>query len=188
MGLEIKISAQEKEDSFLVFDCTGSYSSDNKGGYGGANLNISDVIKATLYIQGPSDTESYPHVLDITGALPNKEGIGYEVLPAHIGQTGPKIESGKYKIKTSYDIQTKTAGMINKEGLTTEVFVNDITCCIDSHSNEINENLYKDPKQKKITELSLLLTGVMKQIENGFYDKANETIDYMKLQCKCSEC
>jgi hypothetical protein len=127
-------------------------------------------------------------VIDITGALPNKGDIGYEVLPAHIGQSNAELESGKYKIKTSYDVQTKTGGIINVEGFTTEVFVNNITCCIDKHSNEVNENLYKDPKQKKITELSLLLVGVNKQIENGLYDKANETIDYMKLQCKCSEC
>jgi len=189
MGLEIKISATEKEDYFLVFDCTGSYSGENKGGYGGANPHMSAVITSTLFVQGPSDTEEYPHRIDVTGALPNKEGIGFQVLPVLIGQTNSELESGKYKLKLVHDVQSSSsAAMMEKTGTTTEVFVNNITCCIDKHSNEINENLHKDPRQKKVIELNLLLEGVNKQIDAGFYDKANETIDYMKLQCKCSSC
>jgi hypothetical protein len=188
MGLEIKIDAQEKKDYFLVFDCTGSYSSENKGGYGGANQKITDVLKATLFVQGPSDTEEYPHEIDITGALPNKEDIGFQVLPILIGQTNNEIESGKYKLRVVYEVRTNIGNTQLYYGATVVVFVNNITCCIDKHGNDINENLFSDPKQKKIAELNLLLKGVNKQIDNGLYDKANETIDYMKLQCKCSEC
>lgn len=187
MGLQVNIKAEEKENAFVVFDCTGRYSGDNKGGFGGANPHINSVVESVLFVQGPSDTEEYPHRIDAIGALPNKEGIGFEILPVMIGQTDG-IESGQYKLKQEYKIELANGVIITKTGYFTDVFIKNIACCVDKKVDTLGENILNDPKQKIIAEMGLLLKGVERQIANGYYDRANQTIDYMKLQCKCSGC
>lgn len=186
MSLQIKISAEETEISILVYDCTGHFSGENKDGYSGQNPQMSDIISSTLFIQGPSDTEEYPHEVDVSGGIPNREDIPFEVFPSMIGQT--EIESGQYKFKLVHEVNVKNAGVTNVTGYFTDVFIKNISCCISKYGPSLDSSTPNNPKQKLINELSLLLRGVKEQIQAGFYDKANTTIDYMKLQCKCSNC
>lgn len=186
MSLEINISAEEQEDSILVFDCTGSFSGDNKGGYSGSNPQISDIILSTLFIQTPNDTKEYPWEIDVTGGLPNKTEIGFEVFPNMMGQT--EVDSGQYRFKLVHDIQLKNGTVIKEIGYFTDVFIKNISCCIDKNSPNVDQNISTDPRQKLTIELNLLLGGVIAMIDRGFYEKANTTIDYLKLQCKCSSC
>lgn len=186
MGLNVKISAQEQENSFYVYDCTGNYSSENKGGYGVQNPKMQDVIESFLYIQGPSDKEEYPWKIDVTGSLPNDDGIAYEVVPVEIGQT--ELESGKYKMKLVHFIKDRFGVIKDRTGYGVEVFINNIACCVDSKMPGVDQNAATDPNQKLVIELNAMLVGVKAQISEGLYDKANQTIDYMKQQCKCSGC
>lgn len=186
MGLQIQISADETDNSILVFDCTGIFSGENKGGYGGPNPQMSDIIESTLFIQTPSDTTEYPHEIDVSGGIPNKDGVPFEIFPNMIGQT--EIDSGQYRFKLVHDIQNKNGAISEKTGYFTDVFIKNISCCIDKSGPSLDKDLFKDPKQKLITELNLLLRGAQDQITAGFFDKANTTIDYLKLQCKCSNC
>ncbi len=188
MSLQIKISITEQEDSFYVDDCTGNYSSDNKGGYGGSNYKKSDIFESFFMIQGPSDKD-YVHSIDVTNSIPNSKDISYQVLPIQVGQNNNgTLESGLYKFKLLHRIKGPNSTMVEKFGYASEVFIKNIECCIDKNVKTLNQNAYKESRQLKIIELSTILDGVKCQIEESLYDQANETIDYLKQQCKCSGC
>lgn len=182
MSLQLKISVEECVNSFIVNDCTGAYSYDNKGGYGPLNKEISAITEAYLEFWGPSDTE-YSNKLNVLGELPNKDGFGVEILPYMVGnQDG--IESGKWKIKYTEVYASGTYATTE-----TVVFTKNIECCIDKlTANGLNGDVFKDEKQKLIIELSNLLESVIKQKECGLYDTANKNIDYLKSHCKCCGC
>jgi hypothetical protein len=184
MGLRIKLSAEEQENSFYVFDCTGNGST----GYGNQNPKISDIIESKLYVQGPSDTSEYPWVIDVFGSIPNDKGIAYEVLPVEIGQAGGQLESGLYKLKLVHKILTKSNQTIERTGYETVVFINNIACCIDGRTPNLDDKVASDEKQMLTADLNIMLEGVKIHIDKGLYEKANQTIDYMKQQCKCSGC
>jgi len=188
MSLQVKIKTEEQENSFLVFECTGNYSGSNPGGFGPPNYRKEKITKSVLLIQGPSDKESYPWSIDVTGDLPNSENIGYEVLPSQIGQTNSELESGLYKIKLTHTIEKTTGGTTDKTGYTSEVFVNNISCCIDEKSTRLNGQAFNDEQQTKIIELSNLLESAKLAACNGLFEYANTTIDYLKSQCKCNGC
>lgn len=187
MGLQIKPTGEESSTSLIVYDCTGTFASDNPGGYGGSNYSKGRIQSSLLEILGPSDTDY--HEFDVTGMLPNTEGLGYEILPSMMGQSGDIIESGKYKLRLSHvilkedDVSTTTI-----TGYGVCVLTNSIKCCIDKLELDPSQNAFQNPKQKQILELKNLLEGVDSNIESGFYDKADTTIDYLKAQCICTEC
>lgn len=183
--LNTKITVDEQESSFLVFDCTGNFAGDNTGGYGGPNPRKDQVTKNILEVTKPGS--KIPIELDVTDYLPNKDNIAMEVFPAMIGQTGSAMDSGKYNFK--YITTTTTSkGSKTVESYEVAVFVNSVKCCVDKLSPLIDGNASKDLRQQKILELSNLLEGIEKNIENGNYDKADSTIEYVKSQCKCQDC
>lgn len=184
--LQIKMSFEEEDASFIVYECTGQYSADNKTGYSGPNLKKENIIQSTLEIQGPSD-EGYDHVINVTGALPaSSEDIGLEITPSMIGQTD-YIESGRYKFKLSHIFETRTGATVTKTGYGIAVFKNNIKCCVGKLKYDPSKPFH-DLKQQKIVELKTLYFGVEEQICQGHYDTANTTIDYLKAQCKCNGC
>lgn len=187
MSLIIKIDTCEESNSFLVFDKTGNYNGDNKGGYGSPNYSADKIIESYIEVQGPSDTEIFPYKIAVTGSLPNKECLGYEILPIQIGQTNAELESGKYKVKLTHVFQLKSGGTKTLTGSTVNVFINNISCCINKLP-KLNKDMWKDPKQKAIAELNLLFEGVVYDKDCGLYDQANTTIEYLKGQCKCTGC
>lgn len=186
MGLQIKIkSYEETKKEFFISDCTGSYSGDNKTGFGGPNESSAKILSSTLEIQGPND-EDYAHVIDVTGALPNKDNLPVEIIPSQVGQEG-FIESGQYKFKLTHIFSGKNDREVKKTGYGSNVFIKDIECCVDKLAFDPFKK-FDDLKQKKILELKSLYQGVLCQIESGHYDTANTTIDYLKAQCKCNGC
>lgn len=187
MSLQTEISVKENQNSFTVYDCTGKYSGDNKTGYGTPNQKLSDIVSSTLYIQSPYDTTEYPNKLDVTGVLPNELELGYEILPAQIIGQKDEIESGLWKFKLVTVINRKTGGTDTKTAYLSSVFTKSIECCLDKHS-PLDAEAFSNAKQRKVIELSTLMTDVQWQIEKGFYDQANKTIEYLKSQCKCSGC
>jgi len=187
MSIKLKISADELSNSFIVNDCTGNYAHDNTGGYGPpVNYQIKDIKEAYLEFKFPSDTE-YSHKVITTPDFPNKDGFGIEILPYMVGLAD--IESGQCKIKFTVVFNTKTGSTETFSAYTTIVFVKNIECCIDKlTANRLNTGAFKDEQQKLILELSNLLEGVKYQIEDGLYDTADKTIDYLKSHCKCCGC
>jgi len=188
MALQTKIKVEELENSFLVYDCTGMYTGDNKGGYGGPNPRMDKVVANILEIEPPNSKMPYPISLDVLAYLPNKEGVAMEIYPSQVGQNGTKMESGKYKFRYITTTENSSGTQTTVTAYYTDVFVNDITCCIDNLSPILDGNISKDPRQKITAELSLILDGINNLIAHGNYDKADETIDYVKSQCKCQSC
>jgi hypothetical protein len=186
-SLNIQIKTEEELSSFLVYECTGKYSSENTGGFGGSNHRANQITKSTLYIKGPND-DDYKHVIDVTGTLPNNNNIAYQVLPTQIGQQD-ELESGQYKFKLEHVIKTTDGPEVTETGYGVDVFIKNIVCCIDKLGPiDAGKDAFKDLKQKKILELNNLIESVNYQIEKGLYDAANKTIDYLKSQCKCNGC
>lgn len=178
MGLILKISVEEQENSFYVYECTKNY--------GPTTLKSSDIINSFLFVQTPEDTSEYPWKIDVFGSLPNTDNIAYEVLPSQIGLNN-ELSSGLYKIKLVHQFSGKNGGTVTKTAFTTEVFYNNIACCIDKKIPNVDQNVNSE-ENKMIIDLSNMLVGVKEQARQGFFEKANKTIEYMKLQCKCSGC
>lgn len=145
------------------------------------------IQKSTLFVQGPSDTEEYPHQVDVTGSLPNDEGLGLEVFPADIGQTeGP--ESGQYKFKLETVILLPGGSTKTLTSYYTTVLTRTLQCCIDKNNGTLDSNAFNDVRQKAIIRASTLFNDTLLAVEKGFYDQANKNIDYLKAQCKCPDC
>lgn len=185
--LVAKIKVEEQDRSMLVYDCTGKYSPDNKGGFSGPNPTIERVKSAYLHICPPGQAE-YIHKLDVSAFLPNKDGIPMEVYPSQVGQSGPSFESGKYKFKYEITVSPQSGPDQTTNAYFTSVFTSQVECCVDEQAPSIDINKMKDPRQQKIVELSNLLESTMVLIDNGDYDKADKNIKYIKSYCNCPNC
>lgn len=188
MSLEVKISLDEKTNSFVIFNCTGNYSGDNKGGYGPPNYKASDIQESYLEIQPPSATTEYPYKIDTTGDLPNSEGLGFEVQPSEVGQNNDEMESGLWKFKYTEVFTLKSGGTKTKVAYLSEVLTKSLECCISKHTGKLDKNAFKDPRQRTAIELSTLFQDVIYQIKAGRFDHANSTIEYLKSKCQCQGC
>lgn len=185
--IQIQIKTEELENSFLLFDCTGKYSGDNRTGYGIPNYRVEDIAEYTVDVQPPSATTPYPFTVNVLDSIPNDDNTGIEIQPAQVGQTDG-IESGQWKFRANVTFNTKTGGQKLVNGYLTYIFTKKIACCVDKKTAQLTDAALDDPRQKKTIELSNLLEAVYGDIECGLYDKANTTIDYMKEQCNCPSC
>jgi hypothetical protein len=188
VSLRPKISAEERENTFVIYDCTGEFSGDNKGGYGGPNPLMSSVTAAKLEIEPPLSKTAYPVTLNMFGILPNKDGIGVEIYPSQLNLSVNYIPSGKYKFRYTITVTGKGGVPQTITCYLVEVFVNAVTCCIDALQPKLTENPFKDPRQVKIVELSNLLENANWLIDSGKYDKAESVIEYLNTQCQCQNC
>lgn len=186
--IHIQLNTEELENSFLLFDCTGKYSADNRDGYGTPNYRIEDISAYTVDIEPPSATAPYPFTIDVLDSIPNDDNTGLEIQPGQVGQTGDNIESGLWKFRANVTFNIRNNGQKTVTSYHSNVFIKNIECCVDSKSQTLTGNIFNDFRQKKIGELELLLLGVRRAIKCGLYDKANKTIEYMKAQCKCQGC
>lgn len=187
MGLELKISATEEKNSIYLYDCTGNYSFENKGGWGIQNSKIESVIEAFYEVRPPGLKKSDPPVLiTVFPNIPNKEGNPYEVLPHVFGKN--EIESGEYKIKLTTVTEDKVNGKKTHTAFYSLFCLKSVTCCIDKKMMQVRSGGFKDEKQKLILELSSLLTAVTYQVDCGNYDTASEDTEYLKAQCSCCGC
>jgi hypothetical protein len=186
MSLSPKISVSEEKNSFNVFDCTGLFSSNNKGGYGVYNPQVKDTTEAFIEVSTPDSGET-KYKVDVYPYLPNTDKTGFEVVPLKVGYSDGVLQSGKYTIKFTV-IGTYKGKAFTYSVTHVVVFTRAVECCVDARMKELDKNVFKDDKQKKIIELSNLLENVCYQIDCGLYDLANETIEYLKLQCQCCGC
>lgn len=189
MGLSLKIDVIEEKGSCTVLDCTGLFSYDNKGGYGVQNPRVEDVSSSFLEVFPPSLPKgSEPYKIDVLAYLPTISDVGFEVIPLKVGQVNGEMESGKWKFNLVIAGRDKKGKAFNYTASVVKIFTKSVECCVDKLSPHINSNILKDEKQKQATILNNLLEGVFRQIGCGLYDKADETIKYIKSQCQCCGC
>lgn len=187
MSIESKISVKEKSNSILITDCTGTFNPSNKGGYGTQNFTKSQITDAFIEVQKPSHTEEYPVKINTYPNFP-KSVDEFEILPYMIdGDT--EIESGKWKFKQTVIFTDSKGKKTTSTAYEVVVFTKNVACCIDKMTaGKLKYDGLNDKKQILIRELSNLLEDVEKQIKCGLYDKANDTINYLKSQCECCGC
>lgn len=186
-GLQLKISAIEQKDSFVVYDCTGNYKYDNLGGWGNPNARIKLITKAILYVTTPkTPIGSEPAEIDVTDDFPNENFLGLEILPYQVGLQ--KIVSGKYKIKLEVTGVDSKGVTYVKHSTAIVVFSKDVKCCVDKLERIVNENAFKDEKQKKVIELNNLIESLDYNIDKELFDQAVSIIDYVSEQCICPGC
>lgn len=185
MSLSINISASEEKNSLNVFDCTGLYSPNNKGGYGVYNPQIKDVETAVLEITKASTGEKF--TVDVFPYLPTTTDVGFEVLPHQLGSSNGEIESDVYSIKMTVT-GTYKGKSFSYFGIIKKVLTKSVECCVDKWTKLIDKNVFKDDKQKKAIELNNLLESLCYQIDCELYDEASKTIEYLKVQCQCCGC
>jgi hypothetical protein len=188
MGLTYKISAIEEKDSFIIYDCTGNNSQKNPGGFGPPNPEIKQITDSYFLITPPQFTQ--PFKIDVTGDFPNEEGLGYEILPFMVGQTGNQIYSGEWKIKAVISGTDKKGKKFTKTAVCNKIFTKQVECCVDKLMPIVNKNAFKDEKQKRAIELHNLLENVLWAIEHdcGVTSEITQTIAYLQAQCVCCGC
>lgn len=189
MGLQLKISASEQKNSFIVYDCTKNYKFDNLGGWGTINPEIKNITSAIIYVTPPNLPKgSDPYAVDVTGNFPNENGLGMEILPNQVGQVNNRLESGPYKIKLEV-IGTDRKGLkFKKDATLLEIFINDVTCCVDGLQKFVNRDAHKDKKQQAAIELNNLLESANHAISCDLVEQATEIIEILKSQCVCIDC
>lgn len=182
MSLQLKISATEQKNSFIVMDCTGKYSGSNTGGLGIPNIQVTDIETAILTIITPKQ-DSFD--IDVNPDFPNGEGIGYEVLPYMISMK--EIESGEYKIKLTITGTDKKGKSFTKTAVCKAIFTNTVFCCVDKliSKNVGTENVLK---RKEMVELNASITAISYAIRCEKNAQAVKAIDLLKAQCECCNC
>lgn len=186
-GLQIKISAEEQKDSFILFDCTGIFKFDNLGGWGNPNARMDKVTKATLFVRTPKTPDtSEPIAVDLTGNIPNFKFIGVEILPFQIGLA--KIVSGKYTLKLEITGIDSKGVTYTKHATIIKIMKNDVICCVDKLQKLVDKDAFKDETQKKVIELLNLVESLDYADEHDLIDNAVSIIDYLNEQCVCPGC
>jgi len=188
MSLKLAISIEELQNSFVIKDCTGKFSFENKTGYGVPNYKYEDINDAFIEIYSPS-CNGVAIKINTLPDFPNKDEFDYEILPYMVGSKHNEIESGLWKVRQTVIFNKKDGSLDKQTTLGIIVMKNSIECCIDKlTANKLTHDVFKDDKQKLIIELSNLLEDVKLQIERGLNDLANTTIEYLKSHCKCCGC
>lgn len=179
-----KVSVKELADSFVVYDCTGKYSSSNQGGLGINNPEISTVESAKFEITPPGAVA--PIVINVFPDFPRLDDTGYEIDKLMVG---PMV-SGKWKIKytisgtdtTPYSVYTEKTFVLSKTA----------ECCVEKFLNATANvpvsMIATNAGRQKALELSVLLENALWAKECGQYDNAHDTLTYIQLQCKCASC
>lgn len=188
MALNLKITATEQKNSFIVYDCTGNYNGENKGGWGIPNQRIEDVEDAYLEIYPPNHPEGAEPIKIVTYPdFPNTEVLGFEILPYMVGMTS-EIKSGEYKIRLVVSGTDKKGVAFKKSTILSVVFTRSVECCVDHLLKRVGPDAFKSEAQKKIIELSNLLESVKYNVDCGLNTKANDIIQYLAAQCECCGC
>lgn len=184
MALQINISAKEFKNSFAIYDCTGTYSSSNQGGWGGSNPKIENVTSATFEIYAPESL--VPVQVSVYPDFPTTDKeLGYEITPSMLGMQ--HIESGTWKIV--YVVNGKDNSGVNytKKATLVIVFTNSAECCIDKMIKEVSPNAFDNKKQKLAVELWAELQAV-KMMKDCFPTNAQKILKHINLQCACCGC
>ena len=184
MSLLPKIYAKESKDYVVVYDTTGKYSGNNQGGYGGPNVNISDVTEAYVEVYTPQSET--PVIVPVYPSFPElDEEIGYDIPVSLFSMT--EVESGVWKI--GYRLKGKDSKGVSFEKYNEckFIFTNSAECCVDKLvASTVNTPLVmKDERKKAADELVIILRTALWAKERQMYDAAQTQLKFITLHCNC---
>ncbi|HHT9135881.1 MAG TPA: hypothetical protein ACFYEK_01410 [Candidatus Wunengus sp. YC60] len=187
--LTLKLNIVEESNSFIAYDCTGLSFKDNEGCWGAINVEKKSVTNSFFLITPPNlPLTSEPIKVTVFPDFPNRDDLGYEILPYMVGQTNNKMLSGLWKIKWVIEYLDSKG---NKKEVSTTVYKilkAQVTCCVDQWSKIVDKNAFRDKKQQKVIELQNLLICMDNAIDNELNNEAVAIIELLNEQCVCPTC
>ena len=187
MSLIIKISAIEESDKVVVYDCTGKYSADNRGGWGKPNVELSMVQSAQIEVYPPN--VSTPIIVPVFPDLPTDEtDLGYE-LPIDLFSM-KTVESGVWKFVLRVKGVDSKSVPFEHFGDVREIFTKSAECCVDKLMRKTISScgnvFMKDEERKSVSELrNILDIALYSKDKCGNYDAAQRLLKFINLQCEC---
>lgn len=179
MAEEIKLSVEADKQAIYVYDATGEFDKKcNPGGWGTPNLSPSDIEESTVEVIPPG--LEVGAVIDVSAALPNKNGLGLEILAEELGFTS--IPSGVWRFV--YRLKS-VANDFEQQFSITKYFDEAIACCVDSSITKFDTCDLLSDKNKSITEKEMLLDNARWLACIGNMSAAQTLATHLNLQCKC---
>lgn len=175
----IKLSVEADKEAIFVYDATGSFNkSCNPGGWGTPNLEATDIEEATVEVFPPESEIGI--IIDVLAALPNKDGIGFEILAEELNFT--EIPSGVWR----FVYRVSRANPVFEQIFSiTKYFDEVIACCVDKLLVETDViDLISDNNKKRI-EMEMLLDNARWAACKGDFKAAQTIANHLNNQCKC---
>lgn len=184
MAVSPSICVESDKNSLYVYDTTGGYSGKNTGGWGGPNKSVSEVDSTLIQVWTPHADN--PKEFSVYPALPNKEGIGYEITDDMIGMSG--IESGIYRVRVKFEDEDDVDDSGNVWSAKDNAYhfaKTSIYCCLRDMHQQVNV-IDDQQKADELFKMEMLLdTAIWKSCYNGQMDHVQTIADYLNLNCKC---
>jgi len=178
MAEKIKLSVEADKKAIYVYPATGCYDKDcNPGGWGSPNLEPTDIEEATVEVFPPESETGI--IIDVRVALPNKDGLGFEILAEELGLT--EITSGVWKFV--YRLNSETNDFSQAFSIS-RYFDDVIACCVDSKMVNACSDLLSEENKKRL-EMELLLDNARWAACKGDLKGAQTIANHINLQCKC---
>lgn len=179
MAEEIKLSVEADKLAIYVYDATGSFDKDcNPGGWGAPNLEPSDIEEATVEIFPPESDIGI--TVDVSAALPNKDGFGFEILAEDLGLS--EISDGIWK----FIYKTTSVSNSFEETFCVNKYFDEISaCCVDGMINSFDISNLLSEGNKKIVEMEMLFDNARRLACKGNIKGAQTVTNHVNIQCKC---
>lgn len=179
MAEVIKLSVEADKKAIFVYDATGAYDKGcNSGGWGTPNLEPTDIEEATVEVFPPESETGI--IIDVIDALPNKDGIGFEILAEDLGLS--EITSGVWKFV--YRLKS-VANEFEDQFSITKYFDDAIACCVDKMMVNTNLSQITSEENTKRLEMEILLDNARWAACKGDMTGAQTIANHIRLKCKC---
>lgn len=176
----LKFSVDAGKDFFHLHDQTGGKGKKNKTGWGSSpNTPLSDVVSAIVKIYPPKSEGEPIAIVDVYPYLPNKECIGYEVIPEDLGLES--FDPGIWNFGLEVTLYN---GVVLAEDCWI-FYWQPLLCCIEKKKMKTSLLDASSPKAKKVLELEALLEKAKDCSCAGKRDCAQEISDYIWTNCGC---
>lgn len=190
MSLLPRLKVKEADNSFMLWDHTGLYNSQNKGGFGIQTIRPEWVTSVTVVVEHIR-TGKVSTPINLTGNLGKFEGEG-QIMPWDIDSSWKKLLVGKYKF--TYTINATLPSGVKKSPSTSVfcVAIKPAECCVDKMSgNVLNvdfNSIFKDEQFRRFSELSALMRLVKYALrpECSNMDAADRMVYYISQNCNCN--
>lgn len=184
MAFVWKTELEERVGSFVVEDRSGHWSGDYKYGYGLPTIIPLWVRSVVAYITPPGSPMS---IVKDFGASFAGDGNKFQVMPWDLGGR-EKIESGLWKVELVMEGTDDKGNNFTYRSKSQALFTKEVQCCVDKMTaNTLNvplNDLFRDEKTRKTSELSMLLSTVL-NADCCDIKSADRIVTYIKLHCRC---
>jgi len=174
----LKLKVEAGKDFFHVYDKTGKYDKKkNKGGWGSPNYNVSEVTEARVKIFFPDN--DIPSEVDVFPNLPNKDCIGFEIIPDDVGLD--EFPPGVIRFELH-------VLLYNGVSLVDDCYIfyyQPLECCISKKAMNTDILDASSPEALKVIELQTLLKDAKRCACGGKMECAQEISEYIWINCNC---